>query len=225
MATILSDNRFEICDCGARNELVRGYLPLVRAIARRFAHRGEELDDLVQVGAIGLIAAADRFRPERGRAFAAYAVPTIAGEIQRHLRDRTPAVRLPRRLHELRGRLPAAQSELGGELGRRPTAGELAGALGVPEDDVARLLAGDGAAVLEDELEGEDPWSWADDRLVVLEALRTLDKRRRAILHLRFFAGLSQADIGRRLGISQIHVSRLLRSGLDELRAHLDRGR
>lgn len=208
----------------ARAELIRAHLPLVASIARGFAHRGEELDDLVQVGTVGLIAAADRFDAARGVPFAGYAAPTIAGEIRRHLRDRAAAVRLPRRLHELRPRLAAAERDLGAALGRTPTASEVAGALDVSVDDVERLRAegappGDG-----DEPAAADVYDWAEDRLVVLDALRALDERRRAIVHLRFFGGLSQSEIGARLGLSQIHVSRLLRSALDELRAHLNAG-
>lgn len=222
MGQILAEKRATVAD--GRTERIRNHLPLVRAIARGFAHRGEELDDLVQVGTVALIAAVDRFRPERGTDFAAYAVPTIVGEIRRHLRDRTAAVRLPRRLYELRGRLAVAQRELGADLGRAPTTRELAQALGVPDDDVGRLLAESSPvpALTSEELADEDAYAGADDRVVVIEALRSLDERRRTIVHLRFFGGLSQAEIGARLGLSQIHVSRLLRSSLDELRARFD---
>lgn len=222
MATILAEPHPFATDPAARGELIRRHLPLVRAIARRFAHRGEELDDLVQVGSIGLIAAVDRFRPERGD-FAAYAVPTIAGEIRRHLRDRASIVRLPRRLHELRVRLPGLQRELVAELGRAPTTEELARKAEASAEDVLRLLDREPrtAPLPEERLDGDDPYPWAEDRVFVVEALRTLEPRERAILHLRFFEGLSQAEIGERLGISQIHVSRLLRSALEELRTGL----
>lgn len=219
MATVLSEHSMDF-DAGAvRGERIRSHLSLVEGIARRFDHRGEELEDLVQVGTVGLIAAVDRFRPERGSDFVAYAAPTIAGEIRRHLRDRSGTVRLPRRLYELRGRLGAAESDLAAALGRAPTTPELARALAAPEEDVARLLAdrAPGAAHAPDEPAGEDAHAGTEERLVVVEALRSLDERRRTIVHLRFFAGLSQAEIGARLGLSQVHVSRLLRSALEEL--------
>jgi RNA polymerase sigma-B factor len=219
MATVLSEHSTDFDAGSVRGERIRSHLSLVEGIARRFDHRGEELEDLVQVGTVGLIAAVDRFRPERGSDFVAYAAPTIAGEIRRHLRDRSGTVRLPRRLYELRSRLGAAESDLAATLGRAPTAAELARALGAPEEDVARLLAdrAPGPADGPDEPAGEDAYAGTEERLVVVEALRSLDERRRAIVHLRFFAGLSQAEIGARLGLSQVHVSRLLRSALAEL--------
>lgn len=180
----------ETGDPAAREQVVELYLPLVRALARRYANRGERLEDLVQVGSVGLIHAVDRFDPDRGT-FGAFAVPTICGEIKRHLRDRSSAVRLPRRLDDPRT-----------EFARNPVS------LSDRSDgrDVDGVMLVDGA------------YGACDDRILLAAAFRTLAKRERRILHLRFYAGLSQAEIARELGLSQIQVSRLIRTSLERLR-------
>jgi RNA polymerase sigma-B factor len=222
----------------ARESLVARYLPLVRAIARRYAHCGERLEDLVQVGSIGLIEAIDRFDPERGSDLACFAVPTITGEIKNHLRDRSATIRVPRRLAELTLSLRPPQERLAARLARSPTLSELAREAGVSEDEVAEALRtehlrvpvplspADGSG---GELGGaivvEGAFEPSDDRLLLAAGFRALAERERRILHLRFFAGLSQAEIAQEVGLSQIQVSRLIRSSLERLRDTLDDGR
>lgn len=225
-------------DPGARERLVELYLPLVRSLARRYAHRGERLEDLVQVGAIGLIVAIDRFDPRRGEDLASFAIPTITGEIRNHLRDRTAVVRVPRRLAELTARLRRPRESLAARLSRLPTISELAREAGVDEADVAEAVeaewarrlvslssdegataAPDGAIVVEDTFET------SDDRLLLAAGFRTLGERERRIMHLRFFAGLSQAEIAREVGLSQIQVSRVIRASLERMRGALEQGR
>ena len=218
----------------ARERLIELYLPLVRMLARRYAHCGERLEDLVQVGSIGLIEAIDRFDPERGTELVSFAAPTIAGEIKRHLRDRTSPVRIPRRLAELNGRLRPQRDSLAARLARTPTLSELAEDAGVDEGEVAEAIAteqvratvslpvADGASA---EIDGaiviDDVFESSDDRLLLAVGFRTLDERERRILHLRYFAGLSQAEIAREVGISRIQVSRLIRASLERLRGAL----
>ena len=180
-------------DRSARERLIAQYLPLVRGLARRYAGRGEQLDDLVQVGAIGLMKAIERFDPERGVDLPAFAVPTISGEIQRHLRDRVAPIKMPRRE--------------GGATGERPPSVE---SLSAGSGDTAPL-----PGVLEPGFE------LGEDRAALERAFRVLDPRERRVLQLSFFAELPQSRIGRELGISQIHVSRLARRALEKLRAEL----
>lgn len=224
-------------DLAARERLIELYLPLVRALARRFAHRGERLDDLVQVGSIGLIEAIDRFDPERGTDFASFAVPTITGEIKNHLRDRTAAVRVPRRLAELMLNVQAARNRLSASLARAPTLSELAQETGIDECVVVEAIATERTRQLvplsaddgEEELCGttpiDDAFDVSDDRLLLAAGFRTLSARERRILHLRFFAGLSQAEIADEVGLSQIQVSRLIRTSLERLRGALEQRR
>jgi RNA polymerase sigma-B factor len=225
-------------DVHARDQLVDHYLPLVRTLARRYGHRGEQLEDLVQVGAIGLLNAIDRFDPDRGVSFVAFAVPTVVGEMRRHFRDGTWPVRVPRRLQELRRELRGPGDELASKLARAPTAAELAREIGAPEDDVVRAFetervrrpvslssptAGDEAELLTLELTAaDDSVERCEDRVLVAAGLRALDGRTRRIVHLRFFEGLSQAQIAREVHLSQIHVSRLLRQALTTLRKHIE---
>jgi RNA polymerase sigma-B factor len=225
-------------DIAAREQLVGLYLPLVRALARRHRHRGEQLEDAVQVGAIGLLKAIDRFDPERGEDFAAFAVPTVVGELRRHVRDRSWPVRVPRRLQELRHALDEPGSELACKLARTPTPAELARELGAAEDDVIRAFQADRVRTPVS-LSSPDPSEQAEllmleqrasaetadlceHRLLVAAGLRALDRRARRIVHLRFFEGLSQAQIAREVELSQIHVSRVLRDALATLRRHLE---
>ena len=212
-----------------REHLIESHLPLVRSIAKRYAGRGEALDDLVQVGAIGLIRASDRFDPGRGVAFATFATPAIEGEIRRHLDERTSSLRIPRELQRMSGELQRCRAELGASLGRPPTVPELARALGVEDADVERGLRAERArqptsASPDDATEATaEPESLAstDDRLLLEYGSRVLDERERRIVFLRFHADLTEGDIARELGISQAHVSRLLAGALAKLRAEL----
>jgi RNA polymerase sigma-B factor len=217
-----------------RARLIEAYLPLVRALARRYAHSGERLDDLVQVGSIGLIEAIDRFEPDRGLDLGCFAVPTITGRIRNHLRDRSSTIRVPRRATELRSRLRPHREALSLRLSREPTLGELARAADMAEGDVEDAIATERAcAVLplpEEERVAEavlgsapreDAFDSSENRLLLAAGFRTLTERERRILHLRFYAGLSQAEIARELGLSQIHVSRLIRASLERMRGAL----
>jgi RNA polymerase sigma-B factor len=226
-------------DLLAREQLVGLYLPLVRLLARRHGHRGE-LEDVVQVGAIGLLNAIDRFDPDRG-GFEAFAVPTVVGEIRRHFRDRSWPIRVPRRLQELRRELDEPGRELAGRFARTPTPAELASEVGAAEDDVLHAFVAERlrtpvslsaptpfeqAELLSYERKSaEDTTELCDKRLLVASGLRALDRRTRRIVHLRFFHGLSQAQIAREVQLSQIHVSRVLRSALVTLRRHLEAAR
>lgn len=220
----------------AREELVRMHMPLVAHLVRRFGDRGESHDDLMQVGAIGLLKAIDRFDADRGAAFATYATPTIVGEIKRHFRDRGWSIKVPRRLQELGIRVRRTREELTGELGRSPTVAEVAAALGVDEDDV--LEAMDSAQAysttsleapsehdsrgIGDTLGSDDvELSLVVDRETLRPALEALEPRQRQILVMRFFGHRTQSQIAESLGISQVHVSRLLAKTLAELRESL----
>jgi RNA polymerase sigma-B factor len=224
-------------DPAARERLIELYLPLVTALARRYANRGERLEDLVQVGAIGLIEAIDRFDPTKGSDFVSFAVPTITGEIRNHLRDRTNVVRIPRRAGELNVRLRAESSVLAARLCRAPTTNELAREAGIGESDVLEAMktdrvrtpvplpTGNGPAVPDAAILVDGVFDSSDDRLLLAAGFRALDARQQRIVLLRFFAGLSQAEIAREVGISQIQVSRLIRASLDRMRRALARDR
>jgi RNA polymerase sigma-B factor len=220
-------------DLAARERLIELHLPLVRALAQRFAHRGERLEDLVQVGAIGLIVAIDRFDPAKGRALASFAVPTITGEIRNHLRDRSGLVRIPRRFGQLNGRLQAERHDLAARLRRAPTLLELARQAGIGEDEAREAIATElvrspvplppaGESAESDPAIVDDAFESAEDRLLLAAGFRALDPRQRRILHLRFFAGMSQAEIAREVGLSQIQVSRVIRASLERLRGALE---
>jgi RNA polymerase sigma-B factor len=217
-------------DTTARDRLVELYLPLVETFARRYARSPEEHDDLFQVGCIGLINSIDRFELDRGGELAAFAVPNIAGEIRRELRDRGSTVRLPRSVLELRGRVRGAQAELGAALGRAPTTAELAAELGADEQDVALALeAGRGAVPLDPEADapaaGEAGEMQAvDDRLMLSDAFRGLDDRARRIVYLRYVRDLEPDDVARELGISRRQLSRDTRAALAAMRQGLERG-
>ncbi len=211
--------------------MIAAHLPLVRSIARRHAGRGEELEDLVQVGAVGLVKASDRFDPARGVAFATFASPVIEGEIRRHLRDRTRPVRIPRELERIRSELRRRRDQLASELGRPPTVQELAEALGVDEVEIDRALiaerARDSVSISSDgetmELPADaETLASSDDRLLLAASVRSLDERERRIVLLRFHADMTERQIARELGISQAHVSRLLGGALAKLRTELD---
>ena len=193
---------------------------LVRSVARRYARGGEPVDDLVQVGAIGLIKAVDRFEPDRGNELRTVAVPAIEGEIRHHLRDRAPLVRAPRPVRELAARVRRAQVELGAREGRLPTPAELAEEVGATEAEVVQALQSRAPAVpLEPEHAPAAPDDLADERALLAAGMSVLSARERRILELRYFEDRSQADIAREVGLSQAHVSRLIRRALERLRA------
>jgi RNA polymerase sigma-B factor len=221
-----------------RDELVSLHMPLVQYLARRFRNRGEPLDDLVQVATIGLIKSIDRFDTERGVEFSTYATPTIVGEIKRHFRDKGWAIRVPRRLQELKLALTKTTAELSQQLGRSPTVAELAERLGMSEEEVLEGLesANAYAAVSLDAPEGSDEGSGAvsdtlgeydadleriENREALKPLLENLPERERKIIALRFFANMTQSQIAIQLGISQMHVSRLLARTLADLREGL----
>jgi RNA polymerase sigma-B factor len=221
-----------------RDELVEMHLPLVEYLARRFRNRGEPLDDLVQVATIGLIKSVDRFDLERGVEFSTYATPTIVGEIKRHFRDKGWAIRVPRRLQELKLSLAKATSELSQKNGRAPTVAELSQHLGLSEEDVLEGLESanaysavsldapdtgdddspavqDSLGVMDDSLEG------VEYRESLKPLLEKLPPREKKILLLRFFGNMTQSQIAAELNISQMHVSRLLARTLAQLREGL----
>jgi len=226
----------------AREQAINAWLPLARHLAKRYVGRGEPTDDLVQTASLGLVKAIDRFDADRGIDFAGFAIPTIVGEIKRHFRDRTWSVRVPRRLQELRLAITTANNTLTHTLGRSPTVADIAVHLGVSEDDVLDGLEGarayratslstpigdgDNAGELGDLLGGvDDGFEVTDNRLVLGRALGALDDRERRILTLRFFGNLTQSQIADQIGISQMHVSRLITRSLATLRRHLDDSR
>ncbi len=224
-------------DVRARDRLVEEMMPLVRSLANRYAGRGEPTEDLIQVGAIGLVKAIDRFELEKGVELSTYAVPTIVGEIRRHFRDRTWGVHVPRRLKELSMRLSRTRDELSAVLGRSPTVAELAEAVGVDEEEVIDALQASKAYAPRsldqpyDDDELARPPGLADEERgyaalergsVVRQGLDTLDERERRIVVLRFLRGMSQSEIAAEIGISQMHVSRLLRKSLETMRGRLD---
>ncbi|MEE1760236.1 MULTISPECIES: SigB/SigF/SigG family RNA polymerase sigma factor [unclassified Streptomyces] len=211
-----------------RDELVRAWLPMAHRIAGRFRNRGESLEDLRQVAAMGLVKAVDRYEPERG-AFESYAVPTITGEIKRHFRDRMWTLRVPRRVQDLRNKVRVARRELSQTSGgaAEPSVADIAALAGLTEEEVhAGMEALDSFSALSLDAEmasGDDGYSLADtlgapdaaydtvvDRESVKEGLRRLPERERAILYMRFFEDMTQNRIADRLGISQMHVSRLI---------------
>jgi RNA polymerase sigma-B factor len=225
-------------DLQAREQLIEQYMSLVRSLARRYSYRGEQLEDLVQIGAIGLIKAIDRFDLERGVELTTYATPNIIGEIKRHFRDKGWAVRVPRGLQELNVQLSRLVEQLTVQLGRSPTIPELATAAGAQEEEVLEALesgraysslslssgGGDGEDEL-DPLESigtiEHQYEVSEDRAVLAPGFRALDERERKILQLRFFDGLTQSQIAQQVGISQMHVSRLIRRSLEKIRAEI----
>jgi RNA polymerase sigma-B factor len=223
-------------DLQAREQLIEQYMSLVRSLARRYSYRGEQLDDLVQIGSIGLIKAIDRFDLERGVELTTYATPNIIGEIKRHFRDRGWAVRVPRGLQELNVQLSKIVEQLTVQLSRSPTIPELAKAAGVEEEEVLEALEsgraysslslstggssedGEDLDPLESLGEVEHQYEVSEDRAVLAPGFKVLEERERMILHLRFFEGLTQSQIAQQVGISQMHVSRLIRRALEKIR-------
>ena len=221
----------------ARDQVLVELMPLVRALATRYAGRGEALEDLVQVGSIGLIKAVDRFDIDRGVDISSYAVPTIVGEIRRHFRDKAWAMHVPRRLKELSVRLSRVLDQLTNELGRSPTIAELAKAVDVEEEDVIDALDSTNAYstrslqapfedggddYLADKLGTDDAgFAEVEDGAFVAAGLDALDERERRIVELRFFEEMTQSQIAAEIGISQMHVSRLLRHALATMRGRI----
>jgi len=215
-----------------RDELVTMHLPLVRHLARKYSDRGEPFEDLVQVGTVGLITALDRFDNERGTELASFAGPYITGEIRRHFRDKAWSVRIPRSLQELQGPLAAATEKLTRDLNRSPTVAELATALSVPEDvvlDAMEARHSYAASSLDEALEAgtlslpsiDKALERIDERETLEPLLQALPERERLILTRRFFDEWSQRQIADELGISQMHVSRILARTLTHLRNEL----
>ncbi len=220
-----------------RKALVEAHIGLAEFLARRFNNRGEALDDLVQVASLALVKAVDRFDPDRGVEFSTYATHTIAGELKRHFRDRGWAVRAPRRMQELYLRLGQIVSTLSQELGRSPTIAEMARSAGVSEEEVLEALeagqayrsssldspggAGeDQGDDLSTRLGEDDPgFERAEGRAILSPLVAELPARQQQILQLRFYEGLTQSEIAQELGISQMHVSRLLSRSLMFLRS------
>ena len=233
---ILLRSYHEDGDLRAREQLIEQNMSLVRSLARRYSYRGEQLEDLVQIGAIGLIKAIDRFDLERGVELTTYATPNIIGEIKRHFRDKGWSVRVPRGLQELNVRLSRLVEQLTVRLGRSPTIRELAKAAGVDEEQVVEALesgraytslslslgGGGGDDDDLDPLESlgteEHQYEVSEDRAVLAPGFKVLDERERKILKLRFFDGLTQSQIAQQVGISQMHVSRLIRRSLEKIR-------
>jgi RNA polymerase sigma-B factor len=210
-------------DPRARERLVQLYLPLVEILAQRHDRRGADHDDLVQAGSIGLLNAIERFDRTRGDEFAAFAVPTIAGEIKRYLRDRTSTVRLPRRLHEVSTRLPEARQDLTARLGRAPSPRELAEVLGVTADELAQLENGTNGAV--DDRASDTAASELDaseSRLLLADAFRTLDETERAIIYLRFIRERSRREAADELKMSPSALARRTTTALSKLRGELE---
>jgi RNA polymerase sigma-B factor len=223
-----------------REQLVNAYHDFVYFLARKFQYRGEPLDDIVQVGYLGLIKAIERFNPDLGYEFTTFATLTVAGEIKRHFRDKGTAIRFPRRLQELHQSVVRVNEEMKNELGREPTVTELAERLGVSTEDVTEAMEmgpayapqsldqpvgskdGEDGRAIADHIGGEDPeLDRVEMRDLLNRAMEHLTPRERAIMAMRFYEEMSQSEIARRLGISQMHVSRLQRAALEQLRKHV----
>ena len=224
-------------DTSAREELIERHLPLVRSLARRYAGRGESLEDIEQVGAIGLIKAIDRFELEREVSLATYATPNVVGEIKRHFRDKGWAIRVPRALQELNASMSGAIERLTVKLSRSPSIAEIAAELETtPEQVLEALEVGSaystvslsGAPGGDEELDPletigheDEGFERSEDRAALAPALLRLPPREREILRMRFEEGLPQTQIAQRVGLSQMHVSRLIRKSLAEMREQL----
>jgi RNA polymerase sigma-B factor len=224
-------------DLAAREELVRRLLPLARRMARRYRRSDEPLDDLVQVATLGLIKAIDRFDPARETAFSSYAVPTMLGELKRYFRDNGWAVHVPRGMQERVMKVDATVKDLSRKLGRAPSVPEIAEAVGIEPEAVLEAMeaataydsisldgyrfgdSGDGETYAESIGEEDDSYELVEYSATIEPTLRALPARDRIVLHLRFVEDLTQAEIAERVGVSQMHVSRLIRRALERLRA------
>jgi RNA polymerase sigma-B factor len=224
-------------DNRARRQLAEEMLPLARALAQRYAGRGEPLEDLVQVACVGIMKAIDGFDLERDVRFSSYATPTVLGEIKRHFRDRTWAMRIPRGLQELQLRIARSRDRLTTELGRSPTVQELAAAAQAPFEDVLATIESAGArrtrsldepmgedVTLADALGASDPeLDRAEMRALLADAFDVLSPRDREVLRLRFDEDLTQTEIAERIGVSQMQISRLIRQSIARLRLDIER--
>lgn len=228
-------------DVAARDRLIESFIPVVRSIAYRYAGRGEQIDDLEQVASVGLIKAIERFDLDRDVELMTYVFPTVVGELKRHFRDRGWSVTVPRRLKELHYRLSRLIEELTATLGRSPTIAELAEEAGVDEEEVVEALEvgrayasrsltrsldsddGVGAELIDLIDDEERGYEAAENRQLLASGLKVLDDRERRIVHLRFVEGLTQSQIAVEIGISQMHVSRLIRRALEKLSEEIER--
>ena len=224
----------------AREQLIVSHLNLVRFLASKFKNRGEPLDDLLQVGTIGLIKAIDRFDPDRGLEFTTFATPTIMGEIKRHFRDKGWSVRVPRRLQELSAKVNQATDDLTRELQRPPSVAEVAERLGATVDEVLEAMESstaysavplegtgqdtedDAPSVLDHYASEDDDLARLDDRMVIEDAIKSFAPREQEAVRMRFEQGLTQVEIAEKMGISQVQVSRLLRKVLKQIQERLD---
>jgi len=223
-----------------REQLVNAYHDFVYFLARKFQNRGEPLDDIVQVGYLGLIKAIERFDPDLGYEFTTFATLTVAGEIKRHFRDKGTAIRFPRRLQELHQSVVRVNEQMKNELGREPTVAELADRLGVTPDDVTEAMEigpayvplsldqpvassdGQDSRAVSEQIGSPDPeLDRVEMRDVLDRAMEHLTPRERSLMAMRFYEQMSQSEIARRLGISQMHVSRLQRAALEQLRKYV----
>ena len=224
----------------AREQLIVSHLNLVRFLASKFKNRGEPLDDLIQVGTIGLIKAIDRFDPSRGLEFTTFATPTILGEIKRHFRDKGWSVRVPRRLQELSAKVNQVTDELTKELQRSPSVEEIANALGTSVDEVLEAMESssayssvplegtgsksddDAPSVIDHYITEDENLASSDYRMVIEDAIRDFSPREQDIIRMRFIEGMTQVEIAKKLGISQVQVSRLLRRTLKKIQEKID---
>lgn len=227
-------------DQGARDELIRSYLPLAKSLARRYRASSESREDLEQVASLGLVSAIDRFDPDRGIPFRGFAAPTILGELRHHFRDKVWTVRVPRSLQERIAAVEKAGEDLSSELGHPPSVAEIAEHVDASETDVLEALEAahnrwhlsferpvtsedEDGGTLGDQLGSDDDhYELVEDRLAVLGELPSLDDRQREVLRLRFAEGLSQSVIAERIDCSQMQVSRILRKTLTELRERIE---
>jgi RNA polymerase sigma-B factor len=227
-------------DVTARQALIERHLAFVRRLAQRYARRGEQLEDLTQVGCVGLIKAIDRWDGAFGASLTTYAAPNILGEIKRHFRDRGWSVRVPREVQELNVRLTRTVDQLTASLGRSPSVEELAEATGAAREQVLEALESSaaysalslsegpdrdeesGGGPLETLGKDDDAYEQSEQRLTLATGIQRLPVRERTILHLRFFEGLTQSEIAERIGVSQMHVSRLIRNSLGRVRRELE---
>ena len=227
-------------DMDAREKLVMSHLNLVRFIANKFKNRGEPIDDLIQVGYLGLLKAIDRFDPSRGLEFTTFATPTIMGEIKRHFRDKGWSVRVPRRLQELSAKVPQATDTLTSQLQRSPTIAEIADYLDATVDEVLEAMESSSAyssvsleapsgaddddtpSVIDRYATEDSDLAFTDDRIIIEEALASFSPRERDVIEMRFLKGMTQIEIAEKLGISQVQVSRLLRRTLKKIQDKID---
>ena len=227
-------------DMDAREKLVMSHLNLVRFIANKFKNRGEPIDDLIQVGYLGLLKAIDRFDPSRGLEFTTFATPTIMGEIKRHFRDKGWSVRVPRRLQELSAKVNQATDTLTSQLQRSPTIAEIADYLDATVDEVLEAMESSSAyssvsleapsgaddddtpSVIDRYATEDSDLAFTDDRIIIEEALARFSPRERDVIEMRFLKGMTQIEIAEKLGISQVQVSRLLRRTLKKIQDKID---